>query len=86
MCGCHVMNHGHQESEPVQTTTITPTAAQPGRVCPNCGYGLRDDFGFCPRCGLRLSPLGTCRYCGRALEPDWTACPSCGASAQAALK
>ena len=26
-------------------------------ICPNCRYTVKDEWSFCPRCGIKLAPL-----------------------------
>ena len=45
-------------------------------VCPSCLELVREDFLFCPNCGLNIRK--ECPSCHRALEIVWTQCPFCG--------
>lgn len=45
-------------------------------LCPKCKDLVREDFLFCPTCGLALKR--ECPSCNRGLEIAWTQCPYCG--------
>jgi RNA polymerase subunit RPABC4/transcription elongation factor Spt4 len=45
-------------------------------ICPNCLELVRDDFVFCPGCGINIKR--ECPSCQRLLEIVWTQCPYCG--------
>lgn len=45
-------------------------------VCPSCSELVREEFMFCPNCGITLKRQ--CPGCQRALEVVWTQCPFCG--------
>lgn len=45
-------------------------------LCPSCKDLVREDFLFCPSCGLVLKR--ECPSCQKALEIAWTQCPYCG--------
>lgn len=49
--------------------------------CPGCGWAVRPDFNFCPRCNQRLT--STCPKCERAIEPGGQFCVQCGTKLQA---
>ncbi len=45
-------------------------------LCPQCKDIVREDFLFCPSCGLVLKR--ECPSCQKGLEIAWTQCPYCG--------
>lgn len=45
-------------------------------LCPQCRDLVREDFLYCPTCGLALKR--ECPSCQRGLEIVWTQCPYCG--------
>ncbi|CAN5677853.1 hypothetical protein BH23CHL2_BH23CHL2_02640 [soil metagenome] len=45
-------------------------------ICPGCMRPVRDEFIFCPDCGVSLR--GTCQSCGRLVDADWNICAYCG--------
>lgn len=45
-------------------------------LCPSCRDLVREDFLFCPTCGLALKR--ECSSCQKALDIVWTQCPYCG--------
>jgi adenylate cyclase len=45
-------------------------------ACNGCGFELRPDFAFCPRCGAVLPE--PCAACGFSCQPDFRFCPKCG--------
>lgn len=45
-------------------------------LCPQCKDLVREDFLFCPTCGLALKR--ECPSCQKGLEIIWTQCPYCG--------
>lgn len=45
-------------------------------VCPECETLIRDEYQFCPNCGLELRQA--CPSCGRLAEIDWQVCAFCG--------
>lgn len=45
-------------------------------VCPECDTLIRDEYQFCPNCGLELRQ--SCPSCGRLAEVDWQVCAFCG--------
>lgn len=47
-------------------------------ACPSCLALVREDFLFCPSCGLNIKR--ECPSCKRGLEVSWTQCPFCGAA------
>jgi len=50
-------------------------------VCPNCLELVRDEFLFCPSCGIKIKK--ECPSCKRILEIVWAQCPYCGVAAGA---
>jgi Double zinc ribbon/Phospholipase_D-nuclease N-terminal len=44
--------------------------------CPQCGSGVEQGFGFCPRCRCRLAPV--CPHCRRSVTLGDKFCPYCG--------
>jgi hypothetical protein len=48
--------------------------------CPSChAKDLKEDFRFCPFCGVELGKPVSCPNCGRDTEPGTKFCPECGA-------
>lgn len=45
-------------------------------LCPECDTPIRDEYRFCPTCGLELRC--NCPSCGRLAEIDWQVCAFCG--------
>ncbi len=45
-------------------------------LCPQCRDLVREDFLFCPTCGLALKR--ECPSCHKGLDIAWTQCPFCG--------
>ena len=45
-------------------------------LCPQCKDLVREDFLFCPTCGLALKR--ECPACHKGLDIVWTQCPYCG--------
>ena len=50
-------------------------------TCPQCSQAVQPGFGFCPRCGYKLSP--NCPQCQRAIDVQAVYCPYCGISVRA---
>lgn len=50
--------------------------------CPQCGFENPPGFGFCGRCGQKLTP--TCPTCGADAPPGFAFCGRCGARLAAA--
>src|SRR5579871_2730574 len=50
--------------------------------CSGCGFEVRDDFAFCPKCGAKQQTV--CAGCGHACPPDFAFCPKCGTRVGAA--
>ena len=58
----------------------------PSGRCPNCYAKLKDDTGFCPKCGKIVDTAANpnvcrCRRCGAEIDdPDRDFCPKCGST------
>jgi RNA polymerase subunit RPABC4/transcription elongation factor Spt4 len=50
------------------------------KFCPHCGFSVKTDYGFCPKCGKDISLLDRCSKCGmlRKTSDDALFCPNCG--------
>lgn len=54
-----------------------------GTRCPNCYAKLKNDTGFCPKCGAVVEGpkdayMSRCAKCGGDVDPDREFCPHCG--------
>ncbi len=65
---CGLVPSGHQQDSP-------PKADQPQKSCAGCSGSIKEEWAYCPGCGMRLSL--TCRSCKRILMPDFRICPYC---------
>ncbi|MGE5249766.1 MAG: zinc ribbon domain-containing protein [Bacteroidota bacterium] len=82
MCGCMLMHAamGHEEHRHGSQPDGTPLAALPGassQKCAHCGFPLKQDYTFCPGCGMSLR-AANCPACGQNVEASWKACAYCG--------
>lgn len=50
------------------------------KFCPHCGFSVKTEYGFCPKCGKDISLLDRCSKCGmlRKISDDALFCPNCG--------
>lgn len=46
--------------------------------CNNCGYKIKDDFEFCPKCGSKIIKELVCANCGTINDVDSSFCKKCG--------
>jgi double zinc ribbon protein len=87
MCGCMLMHAAmdheeHRHTAQPEGTFVAPLPGASAQKCAHCGTPLKQDFAFCPGCGMSLG-AANCPACGQKVEASWKACAYCGSPLEA---